>query len=273
MIRDLFTYEAPSSADEASDLLAQGDGDTAIMGGGTWLVWEMTSGRRRPRRVIDLTRAGLSGISTKDGWLHIGAMTSYTALTADPEVPPLLREMAASITGGAQIRNQGTIGGSLCYANPASDAPGALVALGARARLRGVGGTRDVPVGDFLTGAFRTAIGEGELLTAILVPAFDPGTRFGYVKFKLCESSWPIVTAGCVVDPTGALRSLAIGGAAPRPYTVDVTDMSDDDVEDRARAALPEPYADVHASGAFRRHVAGVMAKRAVAAAKESTHG
>jgi aerobic carbon-monoxide dehydrogenase medium subunit len=270
MIRDRFVYHSPSSEDEAAELVVEHGDQAEVVAGGTWVVPEMTQGRRRPRRVVDLARAGLAGVARENGHLRIGPTTTYTGVERSGEAPTLLRDMARGITGGAQIRNQGTIGGSLCYANPASDAPGALAALGARVQVRGPDTTREVTVEEFVTGPFTTILADDELVTAILIPARDDGTRFGYVKFKLCESSWPIVTAGAAVSGEGRLVALAVGGAAPRPYSLSVDGLDDGDVEQAARDAMPEPYADVLASAPFRRHLAGVIAKRAVAAARAS---
>lgn len=274
MIRDRFRYEAPDSTAAAVELLAGNGDDAAVLAGGTWLVWLMHSGHARPSVVIDLRRAGLSGVDTTDGRVTIGAATTYTTLETAAATPALLRTMASGITGGAQIRNQGTLGGSICYASPASDAPAALVALEATMHVHGADGARDVPAREFFADAFATTLGAGELLVGVSVGAAGPDERFGYVKFKVSGSSWPIVTAGCRVDGAGRIASLAVGGAAPVPVVVDVGDAQEpSDIAALAREAIAEPYADVHADGAYRRHVAGVMATRAVAAARRDDAG
>ena len=268
MIRDRFSYHAPDSVEEAVGLLSDGNGDTTVLAGGTWLVWEMHRGLRRPTSVVDLRRVGLAGVEPGDGQIVIGATTPYAAVEADPRVPALLRTMARGITGGAQIRNQGTLGGALCYANPSSDVPAALVALGATLHLQGSDGRREVAAADFVRGPFATALEPGELLTAIVVPSFEAGTSFGYEKFKMSESSWPIVTAGCVLGPDGDLHSLAVGGATGAPVAVPVDRVAEPaELVDRTREAIVDPYSDVHADGGYRRHVAGVIAARAVRAA------
>ena len=135
------------------ELLRATDGPTVLIGGGTWVVPEMSHGKRRPARVIDLRRAGLGGVR-EDG--DGAGDRRYDHLHGSAGVPavatrlPLLRTLARGITGGAQIRNGGTVGGSACYASPASDMPAALVALGATLRLRSRGrraraGGRGVP--------------------------------------------------------------------------------------------------------------------------------
>src|SRR5438034_798571 len=121
--------------------------------------------------------------------------------------------MAIGITGGGQIQNRGTVGGSACYAFPSSDVPAALVALGATLRLASAGGRREAAAADFFTGAFGADVRPGEVLAEIRIPAPPAGARQGYYKFKLCESSWPIATAACVLGGDGA-STLALGGVS-----------------------------------------------------------
>jgi CO/xanthine dehydrogenase FAD-binding subunit len=280
MITRRFDYLAPGSADEAVAALA-GNGETAVIGGGTWVVPEMTHGIRRPARVVDLRRAGLAGVEAGEAGLVVGATTTYTELASDPlvaERAPALAAMAAGVTGGAQVRNQGTIGGSACYATPSSDAPGALVGLGARMRIASSAGTRELDAADFFLGAFTCALAPGELLTAVVVPE-APNAVQGYYKHKLCESSWPIATACCslelAADGTVASGRLAVGGVNAVPYLVDLSGLAGRRLGSEAAgeaAALAEqgatdPYTDVLASGGYRRQIAGVVAKRALLAA------
>lgn len=275
MIRHRFAYHAPASAAEAASVLADaGPDDATVLGGGTWVVPEMSRGLRRPGHVVDLRRAGLGGVQAENGHVAIGATTSYTALAGAAEVPGLLRTMAMGITGGAQIRNRGSVGGSACYASPASDVPVALVALGATLALRGPDDTREAPAGSFFRGAFAADVRPGEVLEAILVPRPAAGTRFGYVKFKLAEGSWPIVCAGCVADAGGAISALAVGGATPAPVAVRVASDADDDaIAQATRDAVAEPWGDVLAGAEYRRRIAGVIARRAVAAARADRPG
>jgi CO/xanthine dehydrogenase FAD-binding subunit len=271
MIRDRFAYHAPHSLEEATALLAEVGERATVLGGGTWVVPEMARGIRRPAHVVDLRRLDLAGTAAQNGHVTIGPRTTYAQLEAAAEVPPLLRTMAKGITGGAQIRNQGTIGGSACYANPGSDVPGALVALDATLTLASAGGDREVAAGDFFRGAYATDRRPDEVLTAIRVARVADGARQAYVKFKLVEGSWPIVTASCVTGEDGVIRSLVIGGAAGAPVQVDVSDG--EDVAQRVVDAVVEPWSDALAPGEYRKVISGVIAKRAVLAAREGSEG
>lgn len=266
MISTSFSFHAPESADEAVELLARDDGPTELIGGGTWVVTEMSHGKRRPARVIDLGRAGLGGVRVAGDGLVIGATTTYTDLLESPLVGerlPLLRTLALGITGGAQIWNRGTVGGSACYANPASDMPAALVALEATLRLRSVDGVRDCAAAEFFQGAFSADVRDGEILTEISV---GPCTDSGYVKFKLSESSWPIVTAAYVAGPGDA--RVVLGGAQAAPLRIDLT-AGTAGLAERVEEAVTEPWSDVLADGDYRRAIAGVIAERAVAQAQD----
>lgn len=269
MIRNRFTYHVPSTVQEVTDLLAQGGDDTDLISGGTWVVPEMTRGLRRPAQVIDLRRIDLAGVSRQNGTITVGPLTTYTELETSDAAPALLREMARGITGGAQVRNQGTVGGSACYANPASDVPGALVALEATMRLSSARGDRDVPAAEFFRGAYETERGSDEVLSAILLPAPADGMRCGYEKFKVAQGSWPIVTAACTTDGEGAVRSLVVGGAAATPVRVDVGDgpLDLDVLAQQVFDAIAEPWTDALAPGKYRKAISGVIAKRAVQAA------
>jgi CO/xanthine dehydrogenase FAD-binding subunit len=176
--------------------------------------------------------------------------------------------MADGITGGAQIRNQGTIGGSACFANPSSDVPACLVALGARLRLHGRDGSRTVDAADFFVDAFRTALRPGELLADIVFAV--PSGAYGYSKLKLNESSWPIATAVAAREPGGAGAWVTLGAVHRRPLRLDVTSLNGADAHQAAggldeltRSALEDPWSDVLAPGEYRRDVAGTVARRA----------
>jgi len=276
-------YLVPESAEEAAEMLASSDGDAALLAGGTWVVPDMTHGKVKPARVIDLRRAGLSGITEEDGRVVVGATSTYSEIIASDllrEKVGLLPLAASKITGGAQIRNFATAGGSACYALPSSDAPSWLVALDAKMRLLGADGEREVAAGDFFRGAFRTAARPDEVLTGMAVPTPPVGARFAYHKLKFGESGWPIATAACVLvlDEEGRCRSasLVLGAVAETPIRVEVGDVlggspvTDEvarEVEGVSHRAVEEPWTDVLADGEYRKSVAGVVARRALLAA------
>ncbi|GAB3434652.1 FAD binding domain-containing protein [Actinophytocola sediminis] len=249
---------------------ALADGDGLVVGGGTMVVPELTRRQVRPAGVVDLSRAGLGGL-TRDGdsWV-LGAMVTYTEL--ERATVPLLSTVARGITGGPQIRNRGTVGGSACYANPSSDMPACLVALGARLRLARAGGVREVAAAEFFLGAFRTVREPDEVLTAIVVSDVDGPT--GYLKFKLVEGSWPIVTAATVVGST-RLR-VVLGGTAAVPVAVELDPPSAGTTDPAWRAHVTTVvttgiddagggWDDVLAPGSYRRRIAPVIAARSVA--------
>ncbi len=282
MIKRRFAYQAPSTLDEVLAALAEHGADAEVVGGGTWVVPEMTHGARMPAHVVDLRNAGLAGVTESNGGLSIGAMTTYAELANDSRVVERagsLGTMAAGITGGAQVRYQGTVGGSACYATPSSDAPGALVGLDATMNLRSASNSRAVAASDFFKGAFEADLADGEVLESITLPAPMAGARFGHYKLKLVESSWPIATATCVVgvDGEGKITAarLAVGGVNTKPYVVDTSSIVGGPIDGGAAAAVVEaarssatdPYSDVLASGEYRQQVSGVVAKRALLAA------
>lgn len=274
MIRRRFVYHAPDSLSALTTVLAEVGDDVAIISGGTWVVTEMTQGIRRPGHVIDLRHAGLSGVAADDGHIAIGPATTYRQLQEEPATPPLLKQLAAGITGGAQIRNRGTIGGSACYANPGSDVPGGLVALQAVMRLSSATGARDVAAADFFRGGFDADVRTGEALSSIRIPRAAARARYGYYKFKLVEGSWPIVTAAALLDEDDELMSLAIGGAAATPVSVAVQrGESLDDLATRVTDAIVDPWTDALAPGKYRKVIANVIAKRAVQAARNASGG
>ncbi|GGM81735.1 carbon monoxide dehydrogenase [Thermopolyspora flexuosa] len=275
MITNNFGYHAPPDLDGVVAALAEARGDVVVLGGGTMIIPDLTHGRASADVVVDLSRAGLSGIREEGDEVVVGATTTYTEVLSDDRAAalvPLLRTLSSGITGGPQIRNKGTIGGSAAYANPCSDVPACLVALGARMRLASARGVREVPAEEFYTGAFATVRRRDEVLAAIVLPRPD-GTA-GYTKLKLAESSWPIVTAAVVSRPDGSLR-VAIGAVAETPRLIDVEPPSAgvddpawrDHVRRAVAAAVPEPWSDLLADGAYRMRVAPAIVARSVAKA------
>lgn len=285
MITRALEYLVPESPGEAAGILASSDGEAKLLAGGTWVVPDMTQGKTEPARVVDLRRAGLSGIREENGQVVVGATATYSEIAASDllrEKVGLLPLGAAKITGGAQVRNFGTAGGSACYALPSSDAPSWLVALGAKMRLLGADGEREVAAEDFFLGAFQTAARPDEVLTGMAIPTPPAGARFAYHKLKFGESGWPIATAACVLvlDEEGRCRSasLTLGAVAEAPIQVEVAGILEGspvtreearEVEEVAHSAVTEPWTDVLADGEYRKSVAGVVAKRALLVAAD----
>ncbi|MBV9048264.1 MAG: FAD binding domain-containing protein [Solirubrobacterales bacterium] len=281
MIRTRLRYHAPEDIEEACSLLGARE-EAAVLGGGTWLVPLMTRGERRVSDVVDLRRLDLGVIEDGDGQVVVGAMATYAEVLASSvlrERAPLLYTAAAGVTGGKQIHNLGTLGGSACYAFPSSDVPACLVALGARMRIYGAAGVREVPAQEFFLDAFRSAAGPGEILTSIVIPVLASGV--GYYKLKLSEGSWPIATAAAVAGDAASNTelgpSVTLGGVARTPLRIDATEVLDsaagDGVTERLDALIAEhltdPWDDELAPAWYRRSVAPAVARRALKQAIE----
>jgi CO/xanthine dehydrogenase FAD-binding subunit len=285
MIAQPFTYSAPTNVAGAVELLATDPEGTRVLGGGTWVVPDLNRGIIAARHVVDLRRAGLSGIQESDGIVRVGATVTYAGLLASPVVrrrAPLLQEMAAGITGGRQITLHGTIGGSAAAARPQSDVPAVLVSLEADVLVLGPDGERRLSAADLFVTAMGTSLQPGEIITA-----FELGTAreaaHGYVKLKRGGSSWPIATASAqlALDERGRCTdvSLVLGGVAATPVRVDLTaDLLDEVATDEALAAaartaarsVPEPWGDVLASARYRAAVVEPVARRALQRAATS---
>jgi len=271
MIRTRLTYHSPFHLADAVALLSEHGENAVVVGGGTMLIPMMTRAEVMVNHVIDPRKLGLDAISVYEDRVELGARVTYTDLLRSESLRKTLSlfpRVAAGITGGGQIRNQGTIGGSACYANPASDIPANLVALKARMRVEGPDGTREIDAEHFFLDAFRSAVRPSEILTSIAVPRRR--LSVGYCKLKLSESSWPIATAVALIDTTAHEASVTLGGVQNRPLRINLGSLVDsngkimlDEVEAFVRAQVTEPRQDVLAPREYRQQVSGVIARRA----------
>jgi carbon-monoxide dehydrogenase medium subunit len=173
-----------------------------------------------PSILVDITRVPeLAGITLGDGVLQIGALTRHAELGRDQLVArhaPLLTQAVPLIAHPA-IRNRGTIGGSLCHADPAADWVNAALVLGATVRLEGPGGARRLPVEDFVRGAYATALGAGEVLAAVELPAFGPSMRWGWNKICPKVGEFADAIGAVVVDPSIGHCRVLVGAVEARP--------------------------------------------------------
>src|SRR3954447_8580973 len=251
-------YARPSSLAEALEILAADDGARALAGGQT-LINVMKARAGSPDTLVDLSGLDdLKGIELgADGTLEIGAMTTYTEIAASSEARarPILGEVCAQIAD-IQVRNRGTIGGNVCSSDPTNHLPPLLVALGADFTIVGSAGERTVPAAEFFLGVYMTAAGPGELLTKITVP---PGRSDGFASVPIGVDGTCIVNAAASVN--GGVR-VALGCVGATPVLVEAE--SPDAVPDAVRSAAIDPPSDVHASSEYRRHLAEVVAARAV---------
>lgn len=256
-----FEYHRPSSLAEALSLLTAGEG--SLLAGGQSLIPAMKHGLAAPSALVslrDLTE--LKGVEADGDRVTIGAMTTHAEVAASPEVQssiPALASLAGRI-GDPQVRNRGTIGGSVAHADPAADYPAAVVGLGATI----VTDKREIEADDFFTGMFTTALEPGEIITAVRFPVPDCAA---YAKFASPASKYALV--GVMVSKgTGGVR-VAVTGASPSVFRQ--SDMETALAGDFSASALEgvtqstdSLVSDIEASAEYRAHLVGVMARRAV---------
>jgi len=280
-----FAYHDPRTLDEALALLAAHGADAKLLAGGQSLLAAMNLGLAQPARIIDLHRvAGLDGVRADDGAITLGAMVRHRALETSAllrRVCPLLAETAALI-GNARVRARGTLGGSLAHADPAAELPAALLALDAQLRLRGPRGERLVAARAFFLGPLTTALDPDELLLEARLPTPQPASGFAFEEVARRPGDFAIVGAAALVTlaADGACRDvrLAFCGVGDTPLRAGAAEArlagavpAATAIEEAARAAAAEiePAADPLASRAYRRHLARVVAGRALERAAE----
>src|SRR5574338_477265 len=260
-----FGYHRPSSAADAAALLAK-NGEAKVVAGGMTLIPTLKQRLAQPSDLVDLGGIGdLKGIKAEAGGITIGAMTTHAEVARSPEVQktiPALACLAAGI-GDPQVRNRGTIGGSVANSDPAADYPAAVLGLGATIRTN----KREIKADDFFKGMFETALQDGEIITAIHFPKPD---KAGYSKFPNPASRYAIV--GVFVAKTGGGVRVAVTGAGPCAYRSKELEsaLSSNFTPDSAKAVKVNAEglnSDLHATAAYRAHLVAVMAARAVAAA------
>jgi carbon-monoxide dehydrogenase medium subunit len=258
-------YAKPASVAEALAILVSNDGARALAGGQT-LINVMKARAASPDALVDLSGLDdLKGIELAgDGTLSIGSMTTYTELMASAEAKarPILGEVAAQIAD-VQVRNRGTIGGNVCSNDPTNHLPPLLVAIGAQFTIVGEAGERVVSAEEFFLGVYLTAVGPGELLTKITIPA---GKADGFAAVTLGVEGTCIVNVAASLN--GSLR-VAIGCVDAVPVLVQPASADDDAVREAVRGANLFPPYDVHASSEYRTHLAEVLAVRAARQAQE----
>lgn len=282
-----FEYHAPSSVEEAVRLLGDldADGEVRILAGGQSLFPMLALRLAQPDHVVDLNRLdpALSGIERVNGTLRIAAMTRQRAAERSDLVAehcPLLAE-ALPLWGHPQIRNRGTLGGSLVHADPAAEFPAIALALGATMHLAGPNGERRVAAADFFQGFLTTDVRPGEILTRVDLPVPAGGTGTSFQELSRRHGDFAMVGVAASVTLDGgefADVRIAFSGVASTPVRATAAEQalegstpSDDAVAAAASLAAGDldPPSDVHASSAYRRHVAGVLARRAVGTAIE----
>jgi carbon-monoxide dehydrogenase medium subunit len=275
-----FAYAAPGSLDEALALLAQHGDDGKVLAGGQSLLPVLNFRLAQPAVLIDLARVpGLDGIAATGDALRTGAMVRQRRLERDATVARLAPLLAEAVPHVAhpQIRNRGTVGGSLAHADPAAELPAVAVALGARMRLQSVRGERWVEADAFFTGLFGTALASDELLTAIDWPLLPGGCGWAFEEVARRHGDYAQVGLAAWVrldrERCCTAARLVFLSVAGRPFVADAAArallghaVTDPAIAAAAAAAATEmdPSGDVHASAAFKRHLAGVVTARAL---------
>jgi aerobic carbon-monoxide dehydrogenase medium subunit len=265
-----FKYLAADSAASALALKAEHGEEARFLAGGQSLIPAMNFRLAQPEVLIDINPAHeLSYMKEETGSLRIGALTRNRALERDPIVAkhqPLVREAIAHVAH-PQIRNRGTLAGNLAHADPASEMPAVMLALGARMKARSARGERWIAARDFFTGIFSTALAADELLAEIELPALPPRTGCAFLEVARRRGDYAMMGVAAVVtlDDDGVCEKvrLAYCSAGPTPMLVE-----SDSLEVDIQKAI-DPLGSVQASKAFQRHLAGVLTRRAVALASE----
>lgn len=263
-------YARPETVDEAVRLLSSRDNARPLAGGQS-LVNVMKVRVASPDVVVDLARIReLHAIGVAaDGSLELGAMVTYTELMASPEARsarPILGEAAATIAD-VQVRNRGTIGGNICSNDPTNHFPPLFAAVGASMTIRALESERTVGAEEFFEGVFVTAVSQGELLTKVTVPALAPGRGDGFASLGIGRDGTGIVSVAASVAEGNARIAIGCVAATPVVLTAAADPVA---ARDAVRSAGLEPPSDVHASAEYRRHLAEVLAGRAVSQALES---
>jgi len=276
-----FDYVRAGSVSEALAMMAQHE-DAKLLAGGHSLIPTLKLRLASPATLIDIGRCSeLSGINSGNGTSHIGALTTHAMVHADGNLPAALTEAAGWI-GDPQVRNKGTVGGNIAHADPASDLPTVLTALGATIHMVGPNGERSVSSDDFFIDLFETALQEDEIVTAISV-SNDGGSGSAYAKLFNPASRYAIVGVAAKISASGGScdsASVAIGGltaAATRCSAVEAAltgqPLNADTIAAAAEAVAGDlggdVMGDIHASEDYRRAMAPVYVERALTAAAE----
>nr|BFE33328.1 xanthine dehydrogenase family protein subunit M [Actinomadura rugatobispora] len=282
MIPARFEYVRPASLDEAVSALAEAGEDAKALAGGQSLMPLLRLRLAYPDALIDLDRIDpLREIRDDGDALVIGAMATHHQVVRDPlvnEHAPLIAEATATVADPA-VRHRGTFGGSLAHADPAGDLPAVAVALDAVVLVRSVRGEREIAARDFFVDWMTSAMEPDELMVSVRVPKLGPGWGVHYEKFQRTAQAWAVVGVACAVRrERGAIEDarVALTNMGPVPVRASTVEefiagrtVSDDSFRSAAESATDgtTPPTDLHGSAEYRRHLAKVLTKRALATA------
>jgi len=278
-----FEYACPATLAEAVALLAAHDGDAKALAGGQSLVPMLAFRVASPALLVDLRRLpGFKEITISDAGVRLGAMVRWRDILDDARLATAFPLLVAAVKHVAhyQIRNRGTVGGSIAHADPAAEMPGIVVACDAEIAVTGKAGARTIAAKDFFVSALTTALEPDEIITEIRFPAWPAARRFGFEEFALRRGDFAIAAAAVFydVDASGRAANAHVGviGVGDRPARLPSVEAVlngarvDADVIAKAAAATSAavtPQDDIHASAAYRRSLVGTMVERALATA------
>ena len=267
-----FAYARARSLDHAMALIGDEAGEARLLAGGQSLIATLNMRLSYPRLVVDINRVpGLDRIAVRGGYIEIGALVRHAQAERSAEIAahaPLIAKALPHI-GHPAIRNRGTVGGSIAFADPAAELPACLLALGGEVLISGPQGQRTVKADDFFKGLFETALTPRDVLTAIRLPAATVQTRTGFAEFARRHGDYAMVGLASTARANGkglADVRLAFFGVGATPIRARGAEaaLAGGDLE-AAAAALSrdlDPPDDVQANGAVKRHLAGVLLKR-----------
>ncbi len=271
-----FAYAKARSLEEAIALLGRHTDGAKILAGGQSLVATLNMRLSAPSLLVDINGiGGLDGIALKDGWIEIGALARHAQVERSDVVrkhAPLIAQAMPHIAHPA-IRNRGTFGGSVAFADPAAELPACVLALGGEIEIADSKGKRTVKADDFFKGLFETALGPQDILTAIRLPAAKPEMRYGFDELARRHGDYAMVgLAACAKTEGKSLADvrLAFFGVGETPMRAKkaeaaLTGIMDDNRIEAAVAALDlDPSSDVQADAATKKHLAGVLLRRVV---------
>ena len=264
-----FAYAAPVELDEALELLTA-DG-ARVLAGGQSLVPRMSARLEAPAALVDINRvAGLDELECNGDVVAGATVRADTLARAEPVASRLavLADAAARV-GHPAVRNRGTVGGNLAFADPANNLPVVALALDATLLVRSATGERELAAADFFRGAWSTALEPGELLCSVRFPGLPDGAGSAYYEVSPRSRGWGLAGAAAAVwladDGSLAGARVALGGVGETPVRVEGSTV--EEFAAAARTAVAQPRADIHASSEHRRHLAGVVVERALRAA------
>jgi aerobic carbon-monoxide dehydrogenase medium subunit len=272
-----FDYKAPDSLEEAIRLLSEGGEDAKLLAGGHSLLPLMKLRLAAPALLVDLRKVpGLSGVERQNGGFRIGAMTRHAELAANGDLGVVAT--AAGSIADQQVRNRGTIGGSLAHGDPASDLPAVVLALDGTVTAQGPSGSRDIAASELFQDYLTTALEPTEVVTSINLPALD-GYGFGYEKFARRAEDWAMVGVCAMVKSSGgACEDVRVGlthmGSTPLRATAVEEFLRGQPLNADSIAAAAEqaaegtdPPGDLNATPEYKKHLARVLTRRALEAA------